>query len=80
MLKNNRRSWSVEEIAKLKSMAGTRSVKDIAKELGRSMGATVIMASKLKISLRTRFHFGRTYPGRMPATGYPPQVPYETND
>ena len=53
-----RRPWSEDDIAKLKSMAGKLPAKDIAAELGRSAGATVVEASKLKISLRTRPHFG----------------------
>jgi hypothetical protein len=51
------RPWSEQDIAKLKSMAGRRPAKDIAVALGRSVEATVVAASKLKLSLRTRFHF-----------------------
>ena len=53
------RPWSEEDIAKLKSLAGRRPAKDIAVALGRSFEATVVAASKLKLSLRTRFHFSR---------------------
>ena len=53
------RTWSEEDIAKLKSMAGRRPAKDIAVALGRTVEATVVAASKLKLSLRTRFDFGR---------------------
>jgi hypothetical protein len=61
------RAWSEEDIAKLKRMAGRRPARDIALELGRSVEATVVVTSKLKLSLRTtRFHFGRTAPGRVP--------------
>jgi hypothetical protein len=49
-----RRPWSEDDIAKLKSMAGRLPAKEIAAELGRSSGATVVEASKLKISLSTR--------------------------
>jgi hypothetical protein len=52
------RTWSEEDIAKLKSMAGRRPAKDIAVALGRTVEATVVAASKLKLSLRTRFDFG----------------------
>ena len=48
---DTRRPWSEDDIAKLKSMAGKLSARDIAAELGRSLGATVVEASKLKISL-----------------------------
>src|SRR5256885_4137662 len=51
------RPWSEEDIGKLKSMAGRPPAKDIAVELGRSIAATVVI---LKLSLRTRFQFGRT--------------------
>ena len=61
------RPWSEEDIAKLKSLAGRRPAKDIAVALGRSVEATVVVASKLKLSLRTRFHFGRTVSGRVPS-------------
>ena len=61
------RTWSEEDIAKLKSMAGRRPNKDIAVVLGRSVAATVVIASKLKLSLRTRFHFGRTVSGKVPS-------------
>jgi hypothetical protein len=58
MLKS-RRPWSEDDVAKLKSLAGRRSAKEIAAELGRTAGATVVEASKLKISLDTRGHLGR---------------------
>jgi hypothetical protein len=53
MLKS-RRPWSEDDVAKLKSLAGRRSAEEIAAELGRTTGATVVEASKLKISLATR--------------------------
>lgn len=55
---DNRRPWTEEDIAKLKSMAGKLALKDIAKQLGRTAGATAVEASKLKVSLRTRTYFG----------------------
>ena len=57
MLKS-RRPWSEDDVAKLKSLAGRRSAKEIAAELGRTAGATVVEAST-KISLDTRRHLGR---------------------
>ena len=54
---DNRRTWSEEDIVKLKSMAGKLPANEIAAELGRTRGATLVEASKLKISLRTRPHF-----------------------
>ena len=51
---DNRRPWTEEEIAKLKSMAGTLPLIEIAAKLRRSPGATAVEASKLKVSLRTR--------------------------
>jgi len=61
------RTWSEEDIAKLKSMAGRRPAKDIAVALGRSVEATVAAASKLNLSLRTHFHFGRRASGSVPS-------------
>ena len=50
----SRRPWSKDEIAKLKSMAGRFPAKEIAADLGRSPGAIMVEASKLKISLSRR--------------------------
>ena len=52
---DNRRVWTEDDIAKLKSMAGRLTLKDIAAELGRSKGATAVVASK--IPLRTHPSF-----------------------
>ena len=49
---DNRRVWTEDDIAKLKSMAGRLTLKDIAAELGRSKGATAVVVSKHKIPLR----------------------------
>jgi hypothetical protein len=46
------RGWTENDIAKLKSLAGKLPVKDIAAELGRSSGATILAAHKLALSLR----------------------------
>ena len=61
--------WTEDDIAKLKRMAGKVAAKDIAAELGRSRGATVMEASKLRLSLRcskrqqsTRAHQGASVP------------------
>ena len=45
--------------AKLKSMAGRHPTNEIAAELGRSAGATVMAASKLKVSLKMRPYLAR---------------------
>lgn len=55
---DNRRTWTEEDIAKLKDMAGKLALQEIAKELGRTPGATAVVASKLKVSLRTRPYLG----------------------
>lgn len=65
---HSKRLWSEDEIAKLKSLAGRHSVKEIAAELGRTAGATTVEASKLKISLKTRRHLG---PREIPGTSNP---------
>ena len=44
--------WTEDDISKLKRLAGTLPAKAIAAELGRSQGAVVVEASKLKVSLR----------------------------
>lgn len=46
--------WSPEEISKLKSMAQKYPAAKIAEALGRGRPATVVMAHKLKLSLRLR--------------------------
>jgi hypothetical protein len=56
---DSRRPWSEDDVAKLKSMAGRLPTKEIAAELGRSPGATVVEASKLKISLSMRPYLAR---------------------
>jgi hypothetical protein len=63
-----RRTWTDNDIAELKSMAGKAPVEEIATELGRTLGATIVEASKLGVSVRTRPYFGR-----------PPRVNRETS-
>jgi hypothetical protein len=46
------RRWTDNDIAKLKSLAGKLPVTDIAAELGRSFGATILAAHQLGLSLR----------------------------
>ena len=53
------RPWTEEDNAKLKNLAGKMPTGRIAAELGRSPGATVVQASKLKVSLSTRRHTRR---------------------
>ena len=53
------RPWTEEDNTTLKSLAGKMPTARIAAELGRSPGATVVQASKLKVSLRTRRHTRR---------------------
>ena len=47
-----RSKWTEDDIAKLKRLAGKVPAKDIAAALGRSRAATVVQASKLRLSLR----------------------------
>jgi hypothetical protein len=54
VLRMPRRPWSEDDVAKLRSMAGRLTTKEIAAELGRTPQATMVEASKLKISLSTR--------------------------
>lgn len=46
--------WTEADNIKLKNLAGSVPTKEIAACLGRSMGATVVQASKLKLSLSMR--------------------------
>jgi hypothetical protein len=46
------RVWTEYDISKLKSLASKLPVRDIAAELGRSLGATVLKAHQLRLSLR----------------------------
>jgi hypothetical protein len=50
------RPWTEEDNMKLTSLAGKMPTAQIAAKLGRSPGATVMQASKLKVSLSTRQH------------------------
>ena len=61
------RPWTEEDNAKLKSLAGKMPTGRIAAELGRSPGATVVQACKLKVSLRTRRHTERPAPSGIDA-------------
>jgi hypothetical protein len=47
-----RRVWNEDDIAKLKEMAGRIPREEIAAQLGRTVGATAVEASKLGLSLR----------------------------
>jgi hypothetical protein len=59
---DNKRPWTEEDIATLKSMAGKLSLVEIATRLGRTTAATAVEASKLGISLRRRSYFGGPRP------------------
>jgi hypothetical protein len=44
--------WTADDVAKLKSLAQKERLEAIAAELGRSTGATAVMAHKLRLSLK----------------------------
>ena len=46
-----RQLWTEDENAKLRSLAGSKPLADVAAELGRTEGAVMVQASKLKVSL-----------------------------
>ena len=50
----SRRTWKADDIAKLKAMAGKEPGARIAAELGRTLGAVAVEASKLGLSLRIK--------------------------
>jgi hypothetical protein len=47
------RSWSSDDIEKLRRLAGTRPAAEIANELGRTRGSVTVKAHQLKLSLRS---------------------------
>ena len=49
---DNKRTWTEDDIAKLKEMAGRIPREEIAAQLGRTPAATAMVASKLGVSLR----------------------------
>jgi hypothetical protein len=51
---DSRRPWTEDDVAKLETMAGKVPAAQIVAALGQSLGATVVQASKLGISLRTQ--------------------------
>jgi hypothetical protein len=48
------KAWSKKDIETLRALAQHRKTSEIAKELGRSYGATVVKAHQLGISLKVR--------------------------
>ena len=48
------RDWTDDDIAKLKAMAQKFPTAKIAADLGRSIGATIVKAHELKLSLRVQ--------------------------
>ena len=50
----NKRPWTADDIAKLKSMARRVLTEEIAKALGRGVSATVMKAHGLGLSLRLK--------------------------
>jgi hypothetical protein len=57
---NSKRPWNEDDVAKLKAMAGKEPGERIAAELGRTLGATAVQASKRGLSLRTKHRGGST--------------------
>ena len=53
------RPWSDADVSKLMAMAGRYRAEQIARELGRGLGATIVKAHQLRISLSTRPKRGR---------------------
>ena len=60
--------WTEDDNAKLRSLAGTKPLEDVAAELGRTPGALVVQASKLGVSLAFKNHRRATfhYPNAAP--------------
>ena len=61
--------WTEDANAKLRSLAGTKAPAAVAAELGRSVGAVMVQASKLKLSVayykkrRASFYNPHSAPG-----------------
>jgi len=51
-MSRKKRLWTEDEIARLRSLAGSRPAPDIAAEIGRGYAATILKAHLLRISLR----------------------------
>jgi hypothetical protein len=49
-----RRPWTETDNAKLKSLAGTKKAIAVAVDLNRTLGAVIMQASKLKVSMSRR--------------------------
>jgi hypothetical protein len=54
MSQNTTRRWTADEVIKLKSLARKQRAADIAKELGRTVGATTVKAHALGLSLKVQ--------------------------
>jgi hypothetical protein len=54
MATSNTRRWTADEISRLKELAQTRPIAQIAAQLGRSYSATAVKAGELKLSLKLR--------------------------
>ena len=69
--------WTEEDVAKLRNLARRIPTRQIAKELGRGVPATVMMAHALRISLRLKPKKGsgeadlRVQPETLPRGGTP---------
>lgn len=46
--------WTDDDVARLKAMAQKFPTAKIARDLGRSIGATIVKAHQLKLSLRIK--------------------------
>lgn len=55
------RDWTEDDVARLKAMAQKFPTARIARDLGRSIGATIVKAHQLKLSLRIKS--GKCDPG-----------------
>ncbi|KYH01824.1 hypothetical protein [Bradyrhizobium sp. DOA1] len=51
--------WSEADLEKLKSLAGTKNIKDIAEELGRTTGTVVAKAVEQKLPIIVHMRSGR---------------------
>ena len=54
MATHHGRPWTEEDNAKLRSLAGSKKAHAVALELGRTLGAVIQQAGKLRVSMSRR--------------------------
>ena len=66
------RDWTDDDVARLKAMAQKFPTAKIARGLGRSIGATIVKAHQLKLSLRIKPEINSTCDPGPAGVDFPP--------